>query len=241
VVGGSPTNVNTQVMYAPAGGKTTLRASFAEELSANDYAFDYTEVARDHDSYNVLPALNIGPLAEFSQFMIDAHRALTERFRVGGVVWVRRLLNDKNEGPFDTSFEDYRINTQIFPLRKTETFFEYHQHSSDRSNPLDSVTLDNISVAGETSIKDLTGEIRQTFGEGRFGLSGGAYYRRVSLQDQFYIVNGLHQSGWLAGAWWKLNSKERLFFDYDLDNDFALFTPDIKNGRALHVGVAWKY
>ncbi|HTW66694.1 MAG TPA: hypothetical protein VME17_18870 [Bryobacteraceae bacterium] len=241
VVGGSPTNVNSQVMYAPINGKTSLRVSFAEELSANDYAFDYTEVATDHDSYNVLPALNIGTLAEFSQFMIDARRTLTERFRVGGSVWVRRLLNDKDDGPFDVSFTDYRINTQIFPLRKTEMFYEYHQHSSDRLNPSDSTMLDDITVAGETSIKDLSGEIRQTFGEGRFGLNGGLYYRRVSLQDQFYILNGLHQSGWLAGAWWKLNSKERLFFDYDLDNDFALFTPDIKNARALHVGVAWKY
>jgi hypothetical protein len=173
--------------------------------------------------------------------MIDARRTLTERLRLGGSVWVRRLLNDKDQGPFDTSFEDYRVNSQVFPLRKTEMFFEYHQRNSDRLSPLDSTTLDNISVAGETSVKDLTGEIRQSFGEGRFGLSGGAYYRRISLQDQFYVLNGLHQSGWLAGAWWKINSRERLFVDYDLDNDFFLFTPDLKNSRALHVGMVWKY
>lgn len=241
VVGSYPTNVNTQVLYAPISGKTSLRIAFAEQVSSKDYSFDYTEVARDYDTYNALPALNILPIAEYSQFMLDAQRTLTERFRVGGSVWVRRLLNDNNIGPFDTSFEDYRVNTQIFPLRKTQLFYEYHQHNSDRFNPLDSTTLDNISVAGETSIKDLSGEVRQTFGEGRFGLSGGLYYRRVSLQDQFYMLNGLHQSGWLAGAWWKLNPSERIFFDYDLDNDFALFAPDIKNGRALHVGVSWKY
>ncbi len=242
LVGSYPVNVNTQVMYAPASGKTSLRASFSEQLSAHDYDYDYTEIARDHDSYNVMPtALNIGPLQPFSQFMIDARRTLSERFRLGGVVWVRRLLSDSNQGPFDTSFEDYRVNSQIFPLRKTELFYEYHQHNSDRMNPLDSTTLDNISYAGETSIKDLTGEIRQSFGEGRFGLSGGVYYRRVSLQDQFYYLNGLHQSGWLAGAWWKVNSRERIFADYNLDNDFFLFTPDLKNSRALHVGVVWKY
>jgi hypothetical protein len=241
VVGGSPTSVSTQVMYAPVSGKTTLRVSYFEELSANEYDYDYTDIARDHDTYNVLPALNIGPLAEFSQFMIDARRTLTERLRLGGAVWVRRLLNEKDQGPFDTSFEDYRVNSQVFPLRKTEMFFEYHQHNSDRMNPADATTLDNISFAGETSIKDLSGEIRQSFGEGRFGLSGGVYYRRVSLQDQFYILDGLHQSGWLAGAWWKVSPRERVFVDYDLDNDFLLFTPDLKNARALHVGVAWKY
>jgi hypothetical protein len=241
VVGGSPTSVSTQVMYAPMSGKTTLRLSYFEELSANEYDYDYTDIARDHDTYNVLPALNIGPLAEFSQFMIDARRTLTERLRLGGAVWVRRLLNEKDQGPFDTSFEDYRVNSQVFPLRKTEMFFEYHQHNSDRMNPADATTLDNISFAGETSIKDLSAEVRQSFGEGRFGLSGGVYYRRVSLQDQFYILDGLHQSGWLAGAWWKVSPRERVFVDYDLDNDFLLFTPDLKDGRALHVGVAWKY
>jgi hypothetical protein len=189
----------------------------------------------------VLQALNIGPLAQYSQFMIDARRTLTARLRLGGSVWVRRLLNEKDQGPFDTSFEDYRVNSQVFPLRKTEMFFEYHQRNSDRLSPLDSTTLDNISYAGETSVKDLSGEIRQSFGEGRFGLSGGAYYRRISLQDQFYILNGLHQAGWLAGAWWKISPRERLFVDYDLDNDFFLFTPDLKNSRALHVGMAWKY
>jgi hypothetical protein len=242
VVGGSPVSVSTQFIYAPVSGKTSIRASFLEELSANEYDYDYTDVARDHDTYNVYQALNIGPLAEFSQFMIDARRTLSSRFRLGGSVWVRRLLNDKDQGPFDTSFEDYRVNSQIFPHNKTELFFEYHQHNSDRLNPLDSTTLDNISVSGETSVKDLSGEIRQTFGEGgRFGLSGGVYYRRVSLQDQFYYLNGLHQSGWLTGAWWKVNPRERVFLDYSLDNDFFLFTPDLKNSRALHIGIAWKY
>jgi hypothetical protein len=241
VVGGSPVNFNTQVIYAPGDGKTTLRGSFYQELTAHEYFYDYTEVARDNDSFNVLPALNIGPLEPFSQFMIDARRTLTQRFRLGGSVWVRRLNDEKDQGPFNTSFEDYRVSSQVFPLRKTEMFFEYHQRNSDRLSPSTSTTLDDISIAGETSVTDLTGEIRQSFGEGRFGLSGGVYYRRVSLQDQFYVLHGLHQSGWLAGAWWKVNSRARLFFDYNLDNDFFLFTPDLKNSRALHVGMAWKY
>jgi len=242
LVGGSAGHISTQVAYAPTNGKTSFRVNYFQELSANDFMFDYTEVARDHDSYNSLPvALNIGPLAQFSQFMIDAHRTITPRFRVGGSIWIRHLLNDKDQGPFDTSFQDYRISDQYFPLRKTEIFTEYHQRNSDRLAPFTSDTLDNVSFSGDTGIKDLTGEIRQSFGEGRFGLSGGVYYRRVNLQNQFYVENGLHQSGWLAGAWWKINSRERVFADYSLDNDFFLFVPDLKNSRALHVGIAWKY
>jgi len=241
LVGGSAGHISTQVAYAPTSGKTTFRVNYFQELTNKDYFYDYTEIARDHDSYNLLRALNIGPLAQFSQFMIDAHRTITPRLRVGGSVWIRELLNDKDQGPFDTSFQDYRIGDQFFLLRKTEIFTEYHQRNSDRLSPVTSSTLDNISFTGETGIKDLTAEIRQSFGEGRFGLSGGVYYRRVNLQDQFYVENGLHQSGWLAGAWWKVNSKQRLFADYSLDNDFFLFTPDLKNSRALHVGMAWKY
>jgi hypothetical protein len=242
VVGGSPTHVSTQIAYAPASGNTSLRVNYFQELSQNEYFFDYTEIARDHDTYNFYPnALNLGPLAQFSQFMIDARRTLSPRIRLGGSIWIRQLLNTKDQGPFDTSFQDYRVSSQIFPLRKTELFFEYHQRNSDRLSPDTSTTLDNVSIAGDTSIKDLTGEIRRSFGEGRFGLSGGVYYRRVSMQDQFFVENGLHQSGWVAGAWWKVNSRQRLFADYSLDNDFFLFTPDLKNSRALHIGMAWKY
>jgi hypothetical protein len=87
----------------------------------------------------------------------------------------------------------------------------------------------------------MTGEIRRSFGEGRFNLSGGVYYRRISLQDRFYIINNLHQSGWLTSAWVKLDQHTRLYADYSLDNDFFLFTPDLSNSRVLRIGVAWKY
>jgi hypothetical protein len=260
MVGSAPVDFNSQVMYAPGSGKTTLRVGFFQKLTDKDYFYDYTELARYRNPSNLLlgngltsstfadsgltttmTGLNLGPISQYSQFMIDAHRTLTERLRLGGSVWVRQLNDEKTQGAFDTSFQDYRAQSQVFPLRKTEIFTEYHQRNSDRLSPLNSTTLDNVAYSGETSVKDVTGEIRQSFGAGRFGLSGGVYYRRVSMQDQFYILNNLHQSGWLAGVWWKVDSHSRVFCDYDLDNDFFLFTPDLKNSRALHAGVAWKY
>ena len=30
-------------------------------------------------------------------------------------------------------------------------------------------------------------------------------------------------------------------YEANLDNDFFLLSPDLKNSRALHVGIAWKY
>jgi hypothetical protein len=240
-VGGSPVDFNAQVIYAPSNGKTTFRGSFFEKLSNKDFFYDYTENAQNFDSYNAVARLYMGLISPYTQFVIDARRTLAARLTLGGSVWIRRLNNENNQGPYDTSFEDYRVNSQVFPLRKTELFFEYHQRNSDRLSPLNATTLDNIAYSGETSIKDISAEVRRSFGEGRFGLNGGVYYRRVSLQDQFYYLNGLHQSGWVAGAWWKLDSHSRLFIDYNLDNDFFLFTPDLKNSRALHAGVAWRY
>ena len=83
--------------------------------------------------------------------------------------------------------------------------------------------------------------IRRTFGEGRLNLSGGMYYRRISSQDTFYYLNGLHQSGVLASAWMRIDQHTRVSFDYNLDNSFFLFTPDLKNSQIFRVGLTWKY
>jgi hypothetical protein len=72
-------------------------------------------------------------------------------------------------------------------------------------------------------------------------LNGGVYYRRISLQDQFLTVSGAHQTGWLSGISLKADQRTRIFIDYTLDNDFFIFNPDIKRGRILRVGLAWKY
>jgi hypothetical protein len=239
--GGSPVEFSAQGLYNSGNGKNTLRFSFFQKLTDKDYQYDFTDVSTDLDPHNPLLRLYLGPFEPYSQFMIDARRSFTSYLNLGASVWVRRLNDKSDEGPFDTSFEDYRVNGQIYPWRKLETFLEYHQRNSDRLSPLNATEFDDLSATGETSVKDLTGEVRRTFGEGRFSLNGGVYYRRISMQDRFYYLNGLHQSGWLAGAWWKMDQHSRLFIDYNLDNDFFLLQPDLKNSRALHVGVAWKY
>ena len=241
VYGGSPVDFSADGLYNSASGNTTLRLSFFQKLTNKDYFYDFTSAATDLDPRNPLQRLYLGPISQYSQFVIDARRTLNSTFRLGGSVWVRRLNDRNDEGPFDTSFEDYRVNSQVFPLRRIETFFEYHQRNSDRLSVLNPTSFDDLTGVGETSIKDLSGDIGRTFGEGRWHVSGGVYYRRISLQDRFYYLNGLHQSGWLASAWAKLDDHSRVYFDYDLDNDFFLLAPDLKNSRALHVGIDWKY
>ena len=239
--GGSPVDFSSQGLYSAGNGKTSVRLSFFQKLTNKDYFYDYTSSARDLDPHNALQRLYLGPISPYSQFVMDARRSLVPRFRLGGTIWIRRLNDAQDQGAYNTSFKDYRINSQIFPIRKTETFFEYHQRNSDRLSPLNPVSFDDISHSGETSVKDLTGEIRRSFGEGRVTLSGGAYYRRINLQDRFFFIDGAHQSGWLAGGWWKVDQRTRVYFDYNLDNDFFIFRPSLENSRALRIGLHWKY
>ena len=87
----------------------------------------------------------------------------------------------------------------------------------------------------------MTAELRRSFAEGRFGFNGGAYYRGTSLQDKYFIIGNQHQSGFLSGAWLKLDKRSRVFADYNLDNDFFLFRPNLANSRMLRLGMTWKY
>lgn len=239
--GGSPVDFSAQALYASAGGKTSLRASFFEKLTNNDYDYDYTEAARNLDPNNPLSRLYLGPIAQYSQFSLDARRSLLKRFRMGAAVWIRRLNNANDQGPFDTSFEDYRANAQIYPGRKLELDIDYHQRNSDRLSPLTATTFDDLQAVGETSVKDLSLGIRRGFQEGRLSLNGGVYYRRISMQDSFLVNNNVHQSGWTAGGTVRVDRHTKLFLDYSLDNDFFVFKPDIANSRALRAGVAWRY
>ena len=232
-----------------ARGRSTRRpeerprcaASFFQKLTNRDYAYDFTEAARNLDPKNPLSHLYLGPLAQYSQFAVDLRRSLSRQIRVGGAVWVRRLNDAKDQGPFDTSFEDYRANAQLYPGRKVEVDFDYHQRNSDRLSPLTATTFDDMTAVGETSVKDASAGIRRGFREGRFEVNGGVYYRRISMQDRFYVINNAHQSGWTAGATVRVDRHTRLYLDYSLDNDFFVFKPDIANSRALRAGGAWRY
>ena len=238
--GGAPVDFDAQGVFLSQSGKTSVRLSFFQKLTDKDYPYDFSYYATDQSKYNVLQRLYLGPLSPYSQIVVDANHNF-QKFHLGGSVWVRHLNNAADQGPFDTSFEDYRVHAQVYTPLKTEMTFEYHQRNSDRLNPDTATTFADVQTAGETSVKDISAEIRRSFAEGRFGFSGGAYYRRISLQDQFYIIQGTHESGFLTDGWIKVDTHTKLFFDYNLDNDFFVFRPSIANSRILRVGMVWKY
>ena len=240
--GGSPVDFSASVLYSSRSGRNSFRAGFFQKLTNNDYSYDYTTGATNAaSSANQLLRLYLGPVNKYTQFNVAAHRQIFSNLRGGAEIVVRHLDNNNDTTPFETSFRDYKFNARYFPWSKIETFFEYHQRSSDRLSPLGATTLDGLTGTGETAVKDLTGEIRRAFGEGRFSLSGGVYYRRIGTQDAFYYEQNLHQSGVLGSAWVRLDRRTRVYFDYSLDNDFYLFSPDLKNSQVFRLGVNWKY
>ena len=231
--GGSPVDFSADSVYASHSGHTTLRLGFFEKLTNKDYPYDFT--------YNSQDRLYLGPIPPYSQLAVEAERGLRRAFSVGGSLTIRRLNHSQDQQAFLTSFQDYQAHVQWLPLRRTEFLFTYHEHDSDRLSSANTTAFDDISTSGETSVKDVSAEFRRSFADGRVTLGGGGYYRRVSLQDAFLTIAGMHQAGWLAGASWRVDPGTRLYFDYTLDHDFFLFYPSLANSRALRLGVQWKY
>ena len=114
VYGGAPVEFSSQGVYSPGNGKTNLHFSFYQQLTNKDYIYDFMTAARDQDVNLALLRLNLGQISPYSQFVVDARRSFTSRFSAGGSVWVRFLNSSTDQGPYDTSFRDYRGHTQFF-------------------------------------------------------------------------------------------------------------------------------
>lgn len=239
--GGSPTDAIVSGIWTPGDGKTTLHLEFDQKITNKDYVYDYTGVARDLDPHNPLLRLNLAAFSPHSQVVVDARRVINRRLRLGGSVWIRRLNDNKDQGAFDTSFEDYRGNAQLFPGAKFTIFADYHQRDSSRPRPGSPVTFDDISAVGETQVQDFSLELGRSFSEGRLSFKAGGFYRLLDFQDSFYVINHARNKGVLGSATLKLDHRTRMFVEYDLDTDFPVFRPDIQNTQTLRVGMAWRY
>lgn len=242
MVGGSPVDFSADAAWTPSDGKTTLLMNFTQKITNKDFFYDYTFNARDFDLHNPLLRLNLEALHPHTQFMINASRAINSRLRLGGSVWVRRMDDTQDVGPFDTSFEDYRVNTHMLPWNKTDLFFEYHlRNSNDRSSSVKPTQFDDLSTTGETRVQDFTLEFGRSFMDGRLSLRAGGFYRLLNFRDLFTVIHDAHDRGVLGNASFNLDSRTRLYMDYGLDTDYAVFRPDIQNSQTFRFGVAWRY
>ena len=240
-VASSPADLSAQVRYLGHSGKTTGGLAFFHKLTSKDFYYDYSVVARDNDPHDKLPRLNLGPISPYTQVAMDAHHMVVPRLRVGGLIWIRRLNNSTDQSAFDTSFEDWRLNAQVFAVHKIELDAEFHRHNSHRANASGEALFDDISRSGETRIQDVTAETRRPFLEGKLSLIAGGFYRTLDFHDRFHVIKNAHERGILGSAWYRLDPKTRLWLDYSLDTDYSVFRPDIRNSTILRVGLDWKY
>lgn len=242
MVGSSPTDFTADALWSPADGKTSFRVSFAQKITNKDYFYDYTFNARDFDPHNPLLRLNLEALHPHSQFVFDLSRTINSRLRLGGSLWVRQLNDTQDTGPFDTSFQDYRAHAQIFPWNKTDLLFEYHfRNSSDRTSTVAPTQFDDLRTTGETVVQDISLEIGRSFMEGRLSLRAGGFYRLLNFRDLFTVIKDARDKGVLGNASFNLDTRTRLFMDYGLDTDYAVFRPSIQNSQTFRFGMAWRY
>jgi hypothetical protein len=241
MIGSFPIDYSANAIWTPFDGKTMVRLGFFQKLTNKDYFYDYTINARDLDVHNPLLRLNLGPFSPYSQVVLDAQRTISSRLRLGGSVWVRRLNDSTDQGPFDTSFEDYRANAQVFPGRKFDISFEYHERNSDRSSTFSATLFDDVSTTGETKIRDLSAEVGRSFADGRLNFKAGGFYRLLNFQDRFFVLHDAHDKGVLGSAVVKLDQRTRAYVDYSLDTDFFIFRPSIQNTQVFRIGMAWRY
>jgi hypothetical protein len=242
MIGSYPIDFVSSALWSSANGKSSVNLGFTQKLTDKDYFYDYTINARDLDPHNPLLRLYLGPQSPYSQFVVDARKVLGSHLSVGGGVIIRRLTDSANQGPFDTSFEDYRVDAQVHPYRAIETYLGFHQRDSDRLSPYPSTDFFDVSKAGATRIQDFTGEIGRTFGEGgRVTIRAGGFYRRMNFQDQFYFLDHLHDRGLLGSLNVKIDARTRAYLRYDLDTDFFIFAPQVKHAQVFRLGLAWRY
>ncbi len=242
MVGSYPTDFTADAFWSPGNGKTSLRLSFAQKITDKDYFYDYTYDARDLDPHNPLLRLNLGALNPYTQFVVEASRAITSRLRVGGSVWVRQLNDRHDAGPFDTTFQDYRVHAQFLPWKKTDVFLDYHiRNSDDRTSSVTPTQFDDLSTTGETQVQDISLEIGRVFMGGRLKLKAGGFYRQLNFRDLFTIITDARDKGVLGNASFNLDTRTRLFLDYDLDTDYPIFRPSIQNSQTFRFGMAWKF
>ena len=151
------------------------------------------------------------------------------------------MNSSTDQSAFNTSFEDWRINAQLFTVRKTELDADFHQHNSHRGSPLGRALFDDISRSGETRIQDVTTDLRRSFADGRLTVSAGGFFRQLDFQDQFRAFKNAHDRGLLGSSWYRIDPKTRVWFDYSLDTDYSVFRPDIRHSTILRLGLDWKY
>jgi hypothetical protein len=254
----SPIDLNVDAFWMPGDGKTRVIFSFLQKLTSEDFIYDYTYRAQASNPENQIflklfpipptgipldgaGRLNLLEVNPYTQFYVDGYRYLTQKIGVGGSFWLRQVNDSDDAGPFDTSFQELRVNGDWFPSSLFEVGGEYRFRNISRDDPNEATEFPDIRREGETKFHEIYGNSAVHLLDNRLTVEGGVFYRRFNTQSRLVSFKGLDTLGWTAGVRWRINRNYGLLVEYGRDNDFEPLNPDIDYSQAFRVRFDWRF
>jgi hypothetical protein len=253
-----PIDLGVDAFYLPYDGKTRLMFGFLQKLTSDDFIYDYTYRAFANNPENQIflklfpipptgipldgaGRLNLLEVNPYTQFYVDGYRNLSRQFGVGGSFWLRQVNDSDDAGPFDTSFQELRVNGDWFPSSLFELGGEYRFRNVSRNDPDEATEFPDIRREGETKFHEVYGNGAFHLFDDRLTLEAGLFYRRFNTQSRLISFDGLDTIGVTGGIRWRINRNYRLLFEYGIDDEFPLVSPDIDYTQNFRIRFEWRF
>ena len=253
-----PVDLNLGATYMSPGARTRVTMNFLQKLTDNDFIYDqsYRAMARNLENqfrfrffplpptgqlFDAAGRLNLGRINPYSQFYVDAYRNLTSKIGVGGTAWVRKGNSRDDEGPFDNSFQEFRVHADYYPSSAFEAGTEYRYRHLSRANPNQATTFDDIRREGEKVFHEIYANSAYHLLNSRLTVEGGLFYRRFDTQSRLISLNGMDTIGYSGGVKWRVARDYKLSLEYGFDRELAFLNPDIDNTQSVRIRFEWRF
>lgn len=257
LIDADPIDLNLGATYVSPGARTRVTFNFLQKLTDNDFIYDqtYRAFAQNPENqirfrffplpptgqgFDAAGRLNLGRVDPYTQFYVDGYRNLTSKVGIGGTVWVRQVNSSEDEGPFDNSFQEYRVNADYYPSSAFETGAEYRYRHLSRANPEEATSFFDIGREGEKTFHELYANAAYHL-LSTLTLEGGVFYRRFDTQSRLISVEGMDTTGYTAGLRWRVARDYKLSFEYGFDRELAFLNPDIDYTQGFRVRFEWRF
>jgi len=254
----SPVDLGLAAHYLPYDGKTRMVFSFLKKLTSDDFIYDYTYRAFARNPENQIrrrffplpppsPPLNgnrrvnLLQVNPYTQFYFDAYRNLSRAFGAGASVWVRRVDDSDDAGPFDNTFQEVRVNGDWFPSSAFELGGEYRFRNLSRAEAHGATQFPDIRREGETTFHELYGNGAVHLYDNRVTIEGGLFYRRFSTQSRLMSLEGVDSLGFTGGVKWRIARGYKVLVEYGIDNELPFINPDIDYTQSFRVRFEWRF
>jgi hypothetical protein len=258
LINADPVDLNLGATYVSPGARTRVTINLLQKLTSNDFIYDqtYRALARNSENqftfrffplppngqvFDASGRLNLGLINPYTQIYVDAYRNLTEKVGVGGAVFVHQQNSRDDEGAFDNSFQEYRVNADYFPSAAFEFGTEYRFRHLDRENPNRALLFNDISREGDRIFHEVYANATYHFPGNRLALEGGLFYRRFDTQSRLISLDGMDTYSYTAGLKWRVARDYKLSLEYGFDRELAFLNPDIDYTQGFRVRFEWRF